>query len=162
MLAKSLVRASGVAKERSMRALILIPFCFMAACYSYYPLSTATPEPGGEVSVTLTDGGAQALERDLGFDVFLLHARYLSSGESGLVVSVTAVETKGGDLRRWAGETVTVPLADIASVDLRRLAKGRTILLASAGAVGVVVSTLAFSLSGGGTPQGVAGRPPAH
>ncbi|SRR6266566_576044 len=143
-----------------MRSLSLLAVCLTAGCYSYLPLATSTPDPGTGVEVTLTDAGARELERALGTDVLRVRGRYVSTDERGLVVSVTAVETKSGDFRSWAGETVTLPTADIVSVDVRRLAKGRSILLAGVGAAGVVVTTLAFTLSGGGTPQDVGRRPP--
>ena len=143
-----------------MRSLTLLPFCLVAGCYSYVPLATATPDPGTGVELTLTDTGARELERALGTDVFRIRGRYLSTDERSLNLSVTGIETKDGAFKAWAGETIAVPTADVASVDVRRLAKGRSILLASVGAAGVVVTTLAFTLSGGGTSQGVGNRPP--
>jgi len=46
-------------------------------------------------------------------------------------------------------------------LDVRRLAKGRSLLLAGVGAGGLVATSLAFSLFGGGTQLGPGGgRPP--
>jgi hypothetical protein len=59
----------------------------------------------------------------------------------------------------WSGETVALPDDVIASKEVRRLAKGRSLLLAGAGLAGVVaVGTIA--LTGGGTDLGVATGPP--
>jgi hypothetical protein len=143
-----------------VRAACLIVVCLLAGCYNFTPLATATPEPATPVAVTLTDEGSRELERTLGPEIFILRGRYLSSVENGLVLSVNAVETKLGDVHHWSGEEVTVPLADVATVDVRRLAKGRSILLASAGVAGVIASTMAFALTGGGTSQSQATRPP--
>jgi hypothetical protein len=143
-----------------MRAALLIVLGLTAGCYSYFPLTTATPNPGTSVTVRLTDAGARELERTLGSDVFLINGRYVSAGDSGFAMSVGSVETKGGDRHAWSGEAVTVPMADIASVDVRRLAKTRTILLAGVGVASVAVTTMAFALTGGGTPQGSVNRPP--
>jgi hypothetical protein len=143
-----------------MRAAVLMVLCFTAGCYSYFPLTTATPDPGTAVTVRLTDAGARELERTLGTDVFLINGRYVSADERGFALSVASVETRGGDRHAWSGEAVTVPMADIASVDVRRLAKTRTILLAGVGVASVAVTTMAFALTGGGTPQGTVSRPP--
>jgi hypothetical protein len=142
-----------------MRAGLLIVLGLTAGCYSYFPLTTATPDPGTAITVKLTDAGARELERTLGSDVFLVNGRYMSADERGFAVSVASVESKGGDRHMWSGEAVTVPMADIASVDVRRLAKTRTILLASVGVASVAVTTMAFALTGGGTPQGSVNRP---
>ncbi len=142
-----------------MRAALLSVLGLTAGCYSYFPLTTATPDPGTAVTVKLTDVGARELERRLGSEVFLINGRYVSADDHGFALSVASVETKGGDHHLWSGEVVTVPLADIASVDVRRLAKTRTILLAGVGVASVAVTTIAFALTGGGTPQGPVNRP---
>ena len=69
-------------------------------------------------------------------------------GDAGLLVSVSSVELKRGTEVSWAGETIVLPRDAVAAVDVRRLAKGRTVLLAGAGAGGLVFTTLAFSLVG--------------
>jgi hypothetical protein len=142
-----------------MRAALLIVLGLTAGCYSYFPLTTATPDPGTAVTLKLTDAGARELERTLGSEVFLINGRYVSSDDHGFAMSVASVETKGGDRHLWSGEAVTVPIADIASVDVRRLAKTRTILLAGVGVASVAVTTITFALTGGGTPQGSVNRP---
>lgn len=143
-----------------MRAVVLIAACMTAGCYSYLPLTTSTPEPGTSLAVTLTDAGALELQRYLGLDVFIVRGHYLSANERGLLVSVASIETKRGELNSWAGEPVTIPTADIASVDVRRFARGRSMLLAGVGVASVAATTLAFSLSGGGSVPGGSRPPP--
>jgi len=110
--------------------------------------------------VSLNDAGSDELARYLGPSVFLVRGRYLGPSESGLLVSVSAVETKRGDEVSWKGETVTLPTDFITSLEVRRLSKGRSLLLAGMGAGGLVATTLAFSLLGGGTAPGPGGGPP--
>jgi hypothetical protein len=144
-----------------MRIAILIAAGFTAGCYSYHPLRTPDPEPGMSVAVTLTDAGTQALGPYLGPDAFIVRGRYVSADERGLVLSVVQVETKRGDWHPWAGESVTLPTAHIASLEGRRLAKGRTVLLAGVGVASVTATALAFVLSGGGSGgTGSGTRPP--
>jgi hypothetical protein len=128
------------------------------ACYSYNPLTTPSPEPGSSVAVRLTDAGSQELAPYLGPTVFVVRGRYLGDSAGGIVVSVTSVELQRGDELSWAGERVTLANSQIASLDVRRLAKGRSLLLAGVSAGGLVATTLAFTLNGGGTQPGP-GRP---
>ncbi|OLD38301.1 MAG: hypothetical protein AUI57_07495 [Candidatus Rokubacteria bacterium 13_1_40CM_2_68_8] len=143
-------------------AILIGVLCLTTACYSYNPLTTPSPDPGVYVSVTLNDAGSVDLARYLGPSIFLVRGRYLGpSDQGGLLVSVSSVETKRGDGYSWQGETVTLPTDAIASLDVRRLAKGRSLLLAGVGAGGLVATSLVFSLFGGGTQLGPGGgRPP--
>jgi hypothetical protein len=76
-------------------------------------------------------------------------------------VSVSSVETKRGIGYPWEGETVTLPSDAIASLDVRRLSKGRSLLLAGMGAGGLIATTALFVLRGGATSlTGVGGQPP--
>ena len=129
-----------------MRAAIGFTLCLTAGCYNYHPLATTSPEPGSYVAATLTDQGSTDLARYLGPNVFVVRGRYVGDGEAGILVSVSAVELKRGDDVSWAGETITLPPDAVASLEVRHLAKGRTLLLASAGAGSLVVTTLAMSL----------------
>ena len=129
-----------------MRTAIGFTLCLTAGCYNYHPLATTSPEPGSYVAATLTDQGSTDLARYLGPNVFVVRGRYIGDGEAGILVSVSAVELKRGDDVSWAGETITLPPDAVASLEVRHLAKGRTLLLASAGAGSLVVTTLAMSL----------------
>jgi hypothetical protein len=123
-----------------------------AGCYDYHPLTTPSPDPGCYLAATLTEAGSADLARYLGPDVFVVRGRYLGTGEGGVIVSVTAVELKRGTVESWAGETVVLPSEALASLDVRRLAKGRTALLAGVGAGGLVFTTLTFALLGSSNP----------
>ena len=144
-----------------MRASILVvALCPAVACYNYNPLATPSPESGSCVAATLTDGGSRDLARYLGPNLFMVRGRYLGESDAGILVSVSSVELKRGEDVSWAGETITLPTDAVASLDVRRLAKGRTVLLVGAGAGGLVATALAFSLIGSSNPiQGTGGHP---
>jgi len=146
----------------AMRTLCLIGvLCLTAGCYNYNPLTTPSPEVGTYVAVTLTDPGSEKLARSVGPNAFILRGRYLGDSEQGMFLSVSSVETKQGIAQPWEGETVAVPADAVAMMDVRKLSKGRSILLAGLGAGGLVVTTVAFSLIGSGTaPNPGGGRPP--
>ena len=144
-----------------MRIVILIGVLSLSAgCYNYDPLTTPSPDPGTYVAAHLTDGGSEELARYLGPNVFIVRGRYLGPDARGLLVSVSSVETKRGDELSWQGETVALPVDAITSLEVRRLSKGRTLLLAGVGAGGLVATTVAFSLLGGGTAPGPGGGLP--
>lgn len=141
--------------------LLAAALCLTAGCYNYNPLTTPSPEPGTYVAVRLNDAGSDELARYLGPSIFVVRGRYLGPSDRGLLVSVTAVETKRGVGYPWAGETVTLPTDAIASMDVRRLSKSRSLLLAGMGAGGLVATTALFVLRGGATSlTGVGGQPP--
>src|SRR5881296_3868380 len=130
----------------------------LAACYGYAPLQTQ-PEPGAYLAVTLTDSGSETLTRYLGPNVMVVRCRYIVTSDKGLVVSVSSVETRSGDALSWAGETVTLPAASVASIETRRLERAQSALLAGASVAGLVATVGAFSLMGGGSSGG-SGPPP--
>ena len=144
-----------------MRPSVLITAaCLTAGCYSYRPLATPTPELGTSIAVTLTDSGSDELAHYLGPNVFAVRGRYLGDSDGGLLVSVSSVESKRGDELTWAGETVTLPTNDIASLQVRQFAKGRSALLLGMSVTGLVATTAAFSLIGGGTEPNPGGKRP--
>lgn len=136
-----------------MRAAIgFTAVCLTAGCYNYHPLATPRPEPGSYIAATLTDQGATDLARYLGPSVYAVRGRYIGASDEGLSLAVSSVELQRGDDVGWAGETITLPPGAVRSLDVRRLAKGRTLLLASAGAGSLVLTTLAAVLVGNSTP----------
>ena len=135
----------------------LVVLGLVSGCYRYNPLTTPRAAPGTFVAVTLSDTGSAQLARVLGPAVFVVRGRVLASDDGGLLVSVSSVETKWGISVVWQGETVAVPGVAIASLDERRLAKGRSALLAAIGAGGLVATTLTFSLLGGGSQPNLGG-----
>jgi len=142
------------------RPILIAALCLAAGCYNYHPLAAPRPDAGSYVAATLTDGGSQDLARYLGPNVFVVRGRYLGGSDAGILVSVSSVELKRGQDVSWSGETITLPTEAVASLDVRRLAKGRTVLLLGVGAGGLVVSTLAFSLAGSSDPvEAGGGRP---
>ena len=136
-----------------MRAsLVLAALSLTGGCYNYSPLTTATLVPGTYVAITLTDAGSQELARYLGPNVFVVRGRYVGDGDQGVLLSVVAVQLVRGDEVPWAGEQVALPNSAIASMQVRQFAKGRSVLLAGVGITGLVATTAAFVLNGGGTP----------
>jgi len=144
-----------------MRIAVLIAVCVAAACYNYDPVATPSPSPGTYIAATLTDAGSRELARALGENVFVVRGRYLGDRADTLLVSVSSVEMQRGNEVDWAGEAVSLPRTDIASLEVRRLAKGRSVLLIGLGVTGLVATTAAVKLIGDATPLRPGSGPPS-
>ena len=123
----------------------------LVGCHTYVPLITPTPLPGTYVAATLTESGSAQVSSHLGPDAGVVRGRLLDDGQQGMTLSVQSVGLRRGDELAWRGETVTLPHASIARVELRRLAKGRSLLLLVVGTTAFVAVTRTFDLHVRGT-----------
>jgi hypothetical protein len=141
-----------------MRAIvaILIPFTILG-CYEYVPLEGAPPPRHELVRATLTDVGATELAPRVGPRVAAVEG-FIADGANGadtartaLTFSVARTVTRSGEERGWNGEQVTIPRSAIATFQLRRLSRPRSIALGAilAGVVALGARTLG-DLGGGG------------
>jgi hypothetical protein len=146
------------------RASLLLAAAFVAAgCYNYAALRRTGVAPETYVAVTLTESGSDELARYLGPDVLVVRGRYLGATADGLSLSVEAVESRQGDIARWAGETVVVPAAFVRRLDERHAATSKTALLAGAAVAGLVVGYRAFGpAASGGAPRSSTAMTGAH
>src|SRR2546429_4136717 len=104
------------------------------------PRSTLFPYTTLFRSVTLTDAGSEDLARYIGPDVRVVRGRFQSTSERGLTVSVSQVELRRGDVLSWQGESVVVPRAFVASLEERRVSRGRIVLLAGGSILALLAS----------------------
>ena len=96
---------------RSRAMLLTVAVLVQAGCYNYRPLRRSALAPSSYLAVTLTESGAEELAPYLGPNALVVRGRYLAATERGLAVSVESVESRRGDIMRWAGETVVVPFS---------------------------------------------------
>ncbi len=130
------------------------------SCYNYLPLRRAHLVPSTYLAVTLTESGSEQLAPYIGPDVLIVRGRFLSGTDRGLVLSVLAVEGRRGEVLEWKGETVTVPGEFVRSLEERKPAAGKTVLLAGASLVGFFAAYAAFGPGVGGTTSGGVGTGP--
>jgi hypothetical protein len=137
------------------------PLVYVAAgllglgCYNYLPLRRSSLTPSSYLAVTLTESGSEELARYLGPNALVVRGRYLQATERGLALAVESVESRRGDILRWAGETVVVPGEFVRSVERRAVSRSKVVLLAGAAVAGLVVTYQAFGpASGGGVGGG--------
>jgi hypothetical protein len=130
-----------------------------AGCFNYARVPSAEARPGSEVRVDLVERGAADLARLVGPRAAALDGRLLSRNDTALTLSVSSITRTTGVDETWPGEAVIVPSSAIATLQTRRLARGRTALLmagivALGVAVGAAFSTAEDVNSGGGRPPG--------
>jgi len=102
-----------------------------------------------------------AVARYLGPDALVVRGRYLAPTERGIALSVEAVESRGGDISRWAGETVVVPGDFVRRVEQRRVSRSKVVLLAGVAMAGFVVTYQAFGPPSSGGLSGAGGSGPS-
>ena len=133
------------------------------ACYSYQPLTAATPKVGERVSIALTPQGVTEMARFLGPNISVAEGTLNSIENNGaMVVAVDFVQTMNGVKQPWNGEgTVTIPHGYVTEVRQRTFQRGQSI--AAFTALGAVLFTTAvLALRSGGSKGGgdTGGQPP--
>ncbi len=146
---------------RLRAALPIVSGLLLVGCYNYLPLRRSSLVPSSYLAVTLTESGSEELARYLGPNAFVVRGRYLAATDRGLALSVEAVESRRGDIARWAGETVVVPGEFVRAVEQRRVSPSKVVLLAGAAVAGFVVTYEAFGPAAGGGPSGGGGSGPS-
>lgn len=143
-------------------ACLLAAATLQAGCYNYLALRRDGLVPASYVAVTLTDAGSDELGQYLGPDALVVRGRYLGPTDRGLSLSVESVESRRGDIARWAGETVVVRGEFVRRVEERHAAGSKTVLLAGAAVAGLVAVYQAFGQSSSGGVAGGAGMSTPH
>src|SRR3989442_11391390 len=148
---------------RLRAALPIVTGWLLVGCYIYLPLRRSSLEPSSYLAVTLTESGSEELARYLGPNALVVRGRYLAATDRGLALAVEAVESRRGDIARWAGETVVVPSEFLRAVEQRQVARGKVVLLAGAAVAGFVLRGPSLRAAGGGgarrARRGGAGAP---
>jgi hypothetical protein len=107
-------------------------------CYTYVPITTDVPPAGERVALHITDRGRVELADRLGPGVVRMEGMIARSDSTELVVNLHRIGQIGSGTSRWSGEAVRVDRSYVGGVELRRLSRGRTALVAGAVTAGVV------------------------
>lgn len=138
-------------------ALLALPTLLLPlGCYNYLPRGRTELEPAMYVDVRLTQDGSDSLSQYLGPQIVSLRGFYQMKTEAGLKLSVWQVAGRQGEVLQWRGETVVVPEAYVGSIEERRSARFKTVLLGGVFLSGFFLAAHAFgsSASGSGMPNG--------
>ena len=140
--------------------LVVAAGLLQVGCYNYLPLRRSSLVPSSYLAVTLTESGSEELAPYLGPNALVVRGRYLAATDRGLALAVDAVESRRGDIARWAGETVVVPGEFVRAVQQRQVSRSKVVLLTGAAVAGFVVAYQAFGPASGGGLGGGGGSGP--
>lgn len=127
------------------RRLALSVAVLTCGCTSYTPITPAQAAGGDQtVRVVLNEQGTVGLAQLLGGATTELVGRVNSASDSAVTLGVSGLTRMNGAEETWNGESVTVPLSGIASVDRRGISAPRSALLAAAITAGAVLAGRAF------------------
>lgn len=140
-----------------MRSIATLLPLLLGACFSYVPLGTATPRRGSEVIARLSPPLAVPLQDVTVREVNTTTGKVAYADEDSLVLAVEHFRSEAGTDYPGLGTTITVRRSQIAELQERRIAAGKTVLLFGAGAaaLGAIVYSVGPLLgSSSGAPPG--------
>lgn len=141
---------------RTVSLAVLLPL-LLGACFTYVPAPESRPlGQGARVRVHLTEPRDVRLTNVTGNDVVLVTGELARARPDSLAVSVYFMQARSGYEFLGSGETLVLPHSQVASVEYRRLAPGRSALVAGAVAAGTAL--LAVTVRGGGAEGGNRGN----
>jgi len=111
-------------------------------CYTYVPIRTAVPATGERVALQITDRGRVELADRLGPGIVRMEGLVARADSIEYVVNLHRIAQIGAGTSRWSGEAVRVNKDYVGGVELRKLSRGRTALVAGVVA-GAVVAFIA-------------------
>jgi hypothetical protein len=126
---------------------------FAASCFEYGG-APRTPLPlGRDVRVTLTPEARTTLASRIGAQVRSVTGAVKSSDTSSVLLALSRTTLIDGTEASWNGDTVTIPVRDIALVEQRQISGGKTAVLVAlitgvTAAVALSVGLSAASSSG--------------
>jgi hypothetical protein len=149
---------------RRIRALLLSVLA--GGCYRYSAIDPNAATPASDVRLNLTAAGSVALVTTLGVSTAAVEGRVVRVTDGSYVLAVSSTLKRGDEdpaaMTRtvWAGESITIPKSDVASVELRSLDRRRTAVAASAATVlGVLAAKLIVHGVGSSSSDAGSGPP---
>ena len=132
------------------RALTLLSLVLVASsCYRFTPIEGATPAPGQEVRLFLSDEGSVRMAPLIGPRIEAIDGRIVQTTDTALVIAVEAAVTQGGRAMTWSMERLTVPRSAVSSIRTRTLDRRKSWIVAGLGVVGAIALGEAFGLGSG-------------
>lgn len=130
-----------------------------AGCYNTVPVGDATPVPGKEVVVLLTDAGTKQLSGPLGQATTQIRGRYIDSSPDTLHLGMIATTLTDGEEHLWNGEAVGIPRQYIATLGQKEISQGKTAGVSVLALLAAAAIKIGFSGITG--TSGKTGGPPA-
>ena len=133
---------------------------FLCGCYSYRNTAVSDARLMAPVRVQLTEAGSQEITSQVGPRGTMLEGVLTEKSESSLIFGLTALTRANGVEETWHGERVTIPMASVSRMQLRKFSPLNTSLfIAGLLAGGLLVNAAAddgnvIRAPGGGTGPG--------
>ena len=158
------VRMSGAIRIRRVTALCLsVSMLAQTGCFTYRNAGMTALRPGNTVHLTLSDEGRRHLEPLLGGPTRSLTGQMQELVGDTAVVLIDELETMQGELLSQRRGRMRIPLADVASVQVRTVDRRGTWTLVAVAATtfaAVIVTAIKRAkASGKSGPGGVPGPP---
>ncbi len=142
---------------RAVAALLLCT-TVLAGCFAYAPLGQATPARAASLRVTLDTATDVRLTHLTANDARDVYGELVRMDDSTLVLSATRVVSASGFEQSGEDATVTLPRANVAGVEVKKLSPARSALFAAGLLALAVTARLALSAAGGhGSDVGTGG-----
>jgi hypothetical protein len=124
----------------------------LQGCYETLPLQQGQPPVSKQgVQLTLNDRGRVAVAEKLGTGVSKVEGTITAQDATSYTMAMSHVWQLNGSSTTWNGELVTIPKDASDSYQVRQYNKTRTLALAGAITVAVVVFFVTATLHAGGT-----------
>ena len=102
------------------------------ACYQYGAFQPSSSTGSQAVRIHLTDAGTLHVAALVGPGADYLDGNLASMTDSAYTISRADLGRRNGTEESWKGEQVTVPRSEVASIELRKAAPGRSAALTAA------------------------------
>lgn len=141
------------------RLVVSIGLLLCAACESYSSIPQAAIPAGANVRLYLTDPGASAAAPYLGDGVSVIDGAVTHVDPANVALTVTNITRRSDLTELGEGRNVSIPIAGIASAQVRRLSAPRSLATAAAFVAGSILVARAIGGSGGSAASRGGGIP---
>lgn len=116
--------------------------------------------PGRDVRITLTPEARTTLANQVGTQVRMVSGRLRTVDSTGVTLAMSRTVLTDASEAQWNGEVVTIPTVDMAVIEQKKLAPGKSIALAAiiAGVTAAVALSIGLSTSSGNGGGGTGSR----
>lgn len=143
-----------------LRAVAALLLCstVLGGCFTYQPIGQATPRRAESLHVTLDRPSDVRLTHNTANDVRDVYGELVHMDDSTLVLSAMRVVSASGYEQSGEDATVSLARANVAALQVKRLAPGRSLLFGAGLVALALTARFALSASGGkGSDTGTGG-----
>lgn len=140
------MKSFSVSNKSGMRAAVSL---LGIACTAYTPVQVGQAAPGYDVRVTLSDRGSLDLVAKIGGHARTLEGTLKQVSDSSMLLSVNRVTREGGGDDTYDALDLTIPAADVETMERSQTSVSRSVLTA-----GAIIATALLAARGAGDVLG--------